>query len=541
MKIISSGDSLEVSGNESFSMRSGRIPSGQPINRQHFEWGYVNWLIEPDKQVDDRMSSGEVVIYPHCGEPEHTHFAEEQMIYVIAGRGIQTIDGQSTLMSMGDSFYLQPNCRHSLTNNFNEDLRLLCIYNHRRATAADLDFDNSVEVEPSTPDITSLIDPKITKRLMDNISHSLDLSLNLYDLSGRLLVTSGRQNPLCSKMAATGKHCQKQLNRVFEWVSINNNSSFFHCCGFVYTIVIPVICGRKTVGYLKCGEFYISPDDQSAMEKYVKDNFGFTSGAEIKQLLDLIQVEKKSRLRSAVESVSTLVRYIVDSGLEAIRRKELDDSRLNVINGKMAAATLEKALREADFKLLNSQINPRFLFNTLSVISQMAYMEGAHKAVDLVCSLADLTRAALRKANSLVTLSEECALLNDYLQIQKIRFKKRLEVKFNIEPGLETVNLPILTLQPLVENAITQGLSESRMNNFKVDILIKRLEGGRVSICLKDNGPGFAPDEIYGRSGVGLKSVEARLRHCFNDRFSLEMKSSPGQGSVVEIIIMETS
>lgn len=230
--------------------------------------------------------------------------------------------------------------------------------------------------------------------------------------------------------------------------------------------------------------------------------------------------------------------YIAESGMAMMRQKELDEKRLAIINEQMISANLERALRESDFKLLQSQINPHFLFNTLNVISQMAYMEGAEQAANLVCSLAELMRATLRKANKLVPLHEEMALLNDYLHIQKTRFSDKLSFEVRVEKELEEIKIPILILQPLVENATVHGL-ESHKNGCLIKVDIKKCGQSRVSLSVADNGPGFRTDQASGNTGVGLKSIRARLSHFFGDRFSMDIVSNLGEGSAITIIIEE--
>lgn len=517
-------------------MRSGRILSGQPRTKQFFDWGNVNWLVEPAGPAAESVSVGEITFYPNRGEPEHSHYGEAQVLHVISGQGIQTVNGQAASLKIGDTFYLPPYCSHSLTNTSSEDLVLLGVYIHRRSRSHIFNLDNVPEEGIADLDLASIIDLKITGRLINNLSQALKLSLSLFDASGKCLIKSDRQSVLCRKMGEAGQHCQEHISKAFHRVAYSAPSFFTSCCGQVSSIIIPVVSGQIVCGYIKCGEFFITPNDLAAMAEYVVNNCGALAGSDSDELLADISVEKKSRLHSAAEATAAVANYIVESGLAMLRRRERDKNRLSIIKEQMNTATLEKALREADFKLLQSQINPHFLFNTLNTISQKAYMEGADTAAGLVCNLADLMRATLRKANQLVPLREEISLLRDYLNIQKARFAERLELKLEMEPGLDDILLPILILQPLVENAIVHGL-EPKLDSCRVEIVIKQNPDGRLYLSVRDNGPGFSPGEESNSKGLGLRSIRARLKHFYNDNFSLNIDSRPGRGTLMEITV----
>lgn len=517
-------------------MRSGRILSGQPRTKQFFDWGNVNWLVEPVGPAVESISVGEITFYPNCGEPEHSHYGEEQVLHVISGQGIHEVNGQVASLKTGDTVYLPPYCSHSLTNTSKEDLVLLGVYSHHRSKNPILKLEDVHEEGVSNLDLASIIDLEITGRLLNNLSQALKLSLSLFDASGKCLIKSDRQSLLCRKMGESGQHCREHISEAFRRLVDSAASLFTPCCGQISSIIIPVISGQSICGYIKCGEFFITPNDSAAMAEYVVNNCGALAGSDCDELLADISVEKKSRLHSAAEATAAVANYIVESGLAMLRRRERDKNRLSIIKEQMNTATLEKALREADFKLLQSQINPHFLFNTLNTISQKAYMEGADTAAGLVCNLADLMRATLRKANQLVPLSEEISLLKDYLNIQKARFAERLELSLEMEQGVDDILLPILILQPLVENAIVHGL-EPKLDSCRVEIAIKRIPKGRLSLTVRDNGPGFSPAKELNNKGLGLRSIRARLKHFYNDNFSLNIDSRPGQGTFMEITI----
>jgi len=517
--------------------RPGRTHSGQPRTMQFFDWGQANWLVEPQDLGANSLFVGQVTYYPNRGEPEHLHFGEEQVIYIISGRGFHIVNGHKSPLRQGETIYLQPHITHAITNDSDEDMSVLCIYGPSRRPAQLLPGEAlSGQCDRAQQmDLASVIDVEITSRLLKRLSQALGLSLRLLDANGRCLIDCGGLPLLCRELERNEDHCQRHIQAAINNVTDFDSLCFCACCGQVSSLIIPIVSGNMILGYIKCGEFFITPEDQTGMAAYLEREFAL-SETEARRLIGSLNIEKINHMYSAAEATLAVAGYIVENGLAMARQKERDENRLSIINEQMNKATLEKALREADFKLLQSQINPHFLFNTLNIISQMAYMDGADRVADLVCSLAELMRATLRKANMLIPLGEEIALLKDYLHIQKARFEERLKTVIEVEEGLEHVRIPILLLQPLVENAIVHGV-EMKVDDCRVEVLVKRVGGGRISLSVRDNGPGFEETDEKRQEGLGLRSIKARLQHFYNDQFTYRVESRPGLGAFIELTI----
>lgn len=237
--------------------------------------------------------------------------------------------------------------------------------------------------------------------------------------------------------------------------------------------------------------------------------------------------------------------------LERVRgillEKQLHQSQVRLIEEIKAHTDLEEALKFMELKALQSQVNPHFLFNTLSTIAGLSIFESAAKTTELVQSLSRLLRYSLRSIGQMVALSEELAYVNDYLAIQKARFGDRIAVETDISPAIGTAQVPVLTLQPIVENAIIHGL-EAKMDGLLR--LVAREEAERVVILVIDNGVGIEPARLAeiqelragmsGRShttGLGFANVHKRLQHFFGTSYGLQLDSVPGQGTKVTIAL----
>ena len=195
----------------------------------------------------------------------------------------------------------------------------------------------------------------------------------------------------------------------------------------------------------------------------------------------------------------------------------------------------EKLLMTARIEALASQINPHFLFNTLQSISSLIRSK-PETARMLIVKLSALLRRLLRSQDHFVTLREELEAVDDYLDIEQIRFGRQLMVDKEI--GADTLDrvVPSMLLQPLVENSIKHGLAD------KVDpgrILLKSTrQGDLVVIEVIDNGIGFDPDRITSGAqghGIGLRNVNERLRVIYGASCQLHLHSVEGVGTSVRV------
>jgi two-component system LytT family sensor kinase len=200
----------------------------------------------------------------------------------------------------------------------------------------------------------------------------------------------------------------------------------------------------------------------------------------------------------------------------------------------------EKLLMESRLDALASQINPHFLFNTLTSISSLIRSQ-PDTARTLIVKLSGLLRRLLRSQDHFVTLREELEAIDEYLDIESIRFGPQLKIEKHIDPAPLDLIVPSMMLQPLVENSIKHGLAQ-KLGEGRVTIRSLR-EGDHAIIDVIDNGIGIAPAEA-GRvkgTGIGLRNVNERLRVIYGANYQLQLDSVPGQGTCARIVIPELS
>ena len=190
-------------------------------------------------------------------------------------------------------------------------------------------------------------------------------------------------------------------------------------------------------------------------------------------------------------------------------------------------AQLAAAAARSQLAALRAQLHPHFLFNALHTVVQLIPIDprGAVRAAEL---LAGVLRTATEERSELLSLREEWAFVQRYLEIEAIRFGERLVVRESIEPAALDARLPSFALQTLVENAVRHGATPS-IGPTELRISA-RLEGGQLLITVDDNGEGADPAAAERSSGTGLRRLRERLNWLYGGSASLQLRGRPGGG-----------
>jgi two-component system sensor histidine kinase YesM len=204
----------------------------------------------------------------------------------------------------------------------------------------------------------------------------------------------------------------------------------------------------------------------------------------------------------------------------------------------------ELLLKDTQFRSLQAQINPHFLYNTLESINWLAQLNDEEEIAQMVQALGSILRASIDTKRVVIMLQEELDLLNQYVLIQRSRYGDRLAVDIDASDSCCKYAIPKLTLQPLVENSIKYGLERSA-KSCRVSINA-RTAGKLVRIDVVDDGPGMPSDfvkklleghvEPQG-SGIGIKNIHERLKRLYGAAGSLSIDSDVGKGTTVTITL----
>ncbi|MDP1512394.1 sensor histidine kinase [Paenibacillus sp. CMAA1739] len=226
------------------------------------------------------------------------------------------------------------------------------------------------------------------------------------------------------------------------------------------------------------------------------------------------------------------VNHLVQEVQETNRQKNLVEQRQN----------------EIKFKMLASQINPHFLFNSLESIRMEAHIRQQDDIAKAVWQLSALLRSSLEAGNDKIPLRKELEQVCCYLDLQKFRYEDRLEYRLTVDPDVEETLVPPLIIQPLVENSIVHGL-DNQAEGAVIEVKVKKIpEGVRVMVC--DNGAGFTDDRLalvraelaasvheQEVQRIGLRNVNDRLVLLYGTSSALHIESEPGEGTCIQFFI----
>lgn len=209
---------------------------------------------------------------------------------------------------------------------------------------------------------------------------------------------------------------------------------------------------------------------------------------------------------------------------------------------ELERAELEKRFSMAQLQLIKSQLNPHFLFNTLNMMTRMAQMEEAPVTEEMLVAVGNLLRYSLRTSNAFEPLEQELKVVRDYMYIQQMRFKDRLQWDITCDSTLYREEVPVFLLQPLVENAVIHGISEKEMGG-SIHIKIEK-SGENLWISVADTGKGMEPEKLAAIRnametkgtglGIGLGNIYRRIS-AYYEYGKVTINSSENTGTVVEI------
>lgn len=218
---------------------------------------------------------------------------------------------------------------------------------------------------------------------------------------------------------------------------------------------------------------------------------------------------------------------------ERVIREEFERQQL------VSEHQLRELTSRAQIRALQAQIRPHFLFNTLNVLSNLIHTD-PRKAEDLTEELASVFRYTLDATRTeWVPLEDELRFVTSYLRIEKARFEGRLGYLIDLEPRAETVRIPPMILQPVVENAVRHGIA-SRIEGGVVR-LSARLSAGQLVVVVEDPGSGLKAEDSSDKRGIGLRNVRDRLKHIYHDEALLRLSALEPTGTRVTLTLPEFS
>jgi len=257
-------------------------------------------------------------------------------------------------------------------------------------------------------------------------------------------------------------------------------------------------------------------------------------------------IRQLSEVTDQVTKGNLAVRSDVRTGAEVSMLSDSLNTMIDKINELLEQVTKEqRRLRKAEFELLQSQINPHFLYNTLDAIVWLAESGEQKKVVSMVGSLSEFFRTSLNQGKDIISIREELQHVRSYLEIQQIRYQDILKYEIHVPEELQKYLIPKITIQPLVENALYHGIKNKR--GFGSIVISGKEEKDFLVLEIIDNGIGMSEERLRQvEEGIwhkvptekdiyGLYNVNERIRLNFGEKFGISIESVYGEGTVVSV------
>ncbi|HWR39134.1 MAG TPA: PocR ligand-binding domain-containing protein [Patescibacteria group bacterium] len=393
--------------------------------------------------------------------------------------------------------------------------------------------------------LEDIVNVQVLQEIQDKFAEATGLAAVIVNSEGQPVTQPSHFTRFCNKIRSTPEGLSRCIGSDASGGRVASRRlepSVYRCHGGLTDLAAPIIVNDQHLGAFLAGQVVLSDDRDDAIAEVGRrlGDIGLEA-EELNELLSDVEVVPEKRVKAAADLLYIMSNYIVKIGMSNIVQTQLMEEL-------KAKADLEKVLRETELKALQSQVNPHFLFNTLNTIARLALIEGADRTQEVVYAMSDLLRNNLRNIDSLVTLGEEVQYIKNYLLIQETRFGERIQATITIPEELLTCRIPVMTLQPLVENSIVHGLEPKKEGghihiNARTDreLLVVSVKDSGVGVTMEQVGQIFRNEKNHrGKgqtTGIGVVNVHKRLQHYFGTQFGLEITGQPGNGTCVNIIL----
>ncbi|MDK2883313.1 MAG: hypothetical protein PWP58_1649 [Bacillota bacterium] len=523
----------------------------KPRERQEFPWGCIEWWHTADGEGPGRVSLGAVTLWPYSRQAIHNHYADEQILYGISGTSVHFVNGRKFQLERGSWLYLPPYATHSMANTTPEEVRFILVANPVSAPYVEYP-------EPkiaSAPEVTSEASLQVVQELTDQanlqevqnkFASATGLTVSLVGPGGVLLTQPVNPPEFCRWCMARRGRCEFLGDNDREEAA--EELKWLRCSYGLVAVRVPVRVAGTTVMWIICGHVFV--EKPGRLEPPVAEQLAASTGGDEKASAwyENVEMVSKNRLISAAELLRVTAYSLSRIFVTAAREKEIQEYRLRWLSEQNEKIALEADLHKMRIALIEAQINPHFLFNTLNLIAESAVVNGNNDAAEIVYALADLLRFSLKRVGHPIYLKEELEYIQNYLHIQQHRFPDSFTWTIEVPEDFLDLRVPAMILQPLVENFFVHGLI---LNGDQKGFLRLRActEGESLKIAIEDNGRGLCPGKLEQirraleagcydlPAGTGIRGVFWRLRHYFGAQATIKLESQMGRGTKVAIFL----
>lgn len=387
--------------------------------------------------------------------------------------------------------------------------------------------------------LSEIVDVISLKDIQNKFAKMVGFSTVTVESTGDPIVTPSNFTDFCSLIRSTeegNRRCIKCDSIAGTIAMESGKPVIYNCHAGLIDVAAPIIVNDSYLGCMLCGQVLIN--DNRGKNFIDTQRLSLELNIEESSLIEALKdvpVIEYEKVKDASEFLFLFSNLIAKMGIVNITQSEL----MEEIKEKMK---LEGLLKSIELKALQSQVNPHFLFNTLNIIARMALIEDAPTTEELIYALSDILRYSLKNADKMVDINTEISNTDKYLYLQKIRKGDRIKFDIDISPEILPYSIPVMTLQPLIENSILHGFKNiSQDGVMKISGFI--LDEKTIIIKIFDNGAGMDNntlnrllDESKRETvGLGVNNVHSRIKNVFGDEYGLAIESELNKGTCVTV------
>ena len=476
---------------------------------QNTDWGYVEWRrIHDENDKNQIMDIRISVILPGKHQFKHTHYSEEQLLYLIQGEGLYFINDKKKHLKAGEYIYIPAGATHETINEGYMPIKELLISNQVS------NFNNVFiqNYDNLDDDPIPLVIDTIKKEFVD----PLNIPITIYDDSWNILLQSKCFNSFCLSNCSVNnalEYCDCLVTKTFD----NSKEQKFICKHGLMVYHIPIIYKGRAIGYIRGGHILISCRNKNINHSALYDT-PIGTAESIKKLLNKIG-----------ENIVNLCEF-------KYLKRDLLKKENDLLKKSIIGEELKNDLLKEKEKVTNLKINHHFLFNTLNSMASMALEENSFNLYNAIIDLSKMFRYTMKSNMAITKLEDEISYVGKYLNLQKLRYGNSLKIIYDIEKGLDDLEIPFNFLQPIVENAFVHGFK-----NIYGEKLIKisaKLDENMLYIDITNNGTILSEQEIsrviqqiHSNSGHGLSLIYRKLQFFSDNKFIMNLTSNKKDGT----------
>jgi ligand-binding sensor protein len=396
-----------------------------------------------------------------------------------------------------------------------------------------LQLDNVVEVET-------------LQKIQDAFSEATGFAAITVDYRGKSYTKHSGCSKYCSIIryrSETKDLCEKCDSRAGLEAARTGAPYIYMCHSGFIDFAAPIIVNGQYLGSIMGGQV-VSADNTSNIDYIVDETIDIEDDVELIEAYTQIPIVPFKKIEAAAHLMFNIANKIAQKGYVNVIQKELHEQSLQLIQSRTSEANLETALKAAELKTLQSQINRQFLIQTLNIVGNLSFIENAPKTEEATFVFIDVVKFLISNIGKEVTIEEELKYLNNYLTLQKIRLGERFSYEIVVAENTKQFMIPSMMIQPIVENAILHGL-ETKSGECLVKVHIQ-INGDFFEIIVEDNGVGMSEQVLAKISQptnketsmvMNLNVLKTRLMERYSNNAKLQITSKENVGTVVTIAL----